>query len=193
MAALLIYDELRNSARKLDWESQFILRCRREIVADLRLAREINALCTRVIAIVDERERFVDELDLLMGRYVPDKMADFMKEVQGKDTPNLLQLRLTAMKLEAENLLQAFNVYFSHTSGDRLPARKGVVSLRSGRVQKKSVQHNVSKGSNITRFGYLNLCSLPVILDKSSLKSSSSHKELRITAECMIRTFKMIF
>ncbi|GKA06642.1 hypothetical protein Tco_0685866 [Tanacetum coccineum] len=100
MAALPICDELRNSARKLDWESQFILRCHREIAADLRLAREINALCTRVTAIVDERERFVDELDLLMGRYVPDKMGDFMKEVQGKNTPNLLQLQIIRRELE---------------------------------------------------------------------------------------------
>ncbi|GJZ27534.1 hypothetical protein Tco_0571787 [Tanacetum coccineum] len=53
MAALPICDELRNSARSLDWESQFILRCRREIAEDLRLAREINALCARVTAIVD--------------------------------------------------------------------------------------------------------------------------------------------
>ncbi|GJX33438.1 hypothetical protein Tco_0243293 [Tanacetum coccineum] len=82
MAALPICDELRNSANSLDWEPQFILRCRREITKDLRLAREINALCARVTAIVDQREMFVDELDMLAGRHVPDKMADFMKEIQ---------------------------------------------------------------------------------------------------------------
>ncbi|GJU87514.1 hypothetical protein Tco_1295060 [Tanacetum coccineum] len=100
MAALPICDELRNSARKLDWESQFILRCRREVAADLRLAREINALCAHVTAIVDERERFVDELELLSGRDVPDKMAAFMKEVQGKDIPNLLQLQIIGREFE---------------------------------------------------------------------------------------------
>ncbi|GJV72871.1 hypothetical protein Tco_1492866 [Tanacetum coccineum] len=36
-----------------------------EISEDLRLAREINALCARATAIVDERESFVDELDML--------------------------------------------------------------------------------------------------------------------------------
>ncbi|GJY80740.1 retrotransposon protein, putative, ty1-copia subclass [Tanacetum coccineum] len=36
-----------------------------------KTAREINALCAHVIAIVDERENFVDELDMLVGRPVP--------------------------------------------------------------------------------------------------------------------------
>ncbi|GKG25745.1 hypothetical protein Tco_0398891, partial [Tanacetum coccineum] len=56
MEALPICNDLRNSARSLDWESQFILRCHRKIVKDLRLAREINALCAHVTAIVDQRE-----------------------------------------------------------------------------------------------------------------------------------------
>ncbi|GKE30524.1 hypothetical protein Tco_1445908 [Tanacetum coccineum] len=87
MAALPICDELRNSANSLDWEPQFILRCRRKITKDLRLAREINALCARVTSIVDQREMFVDELDMLAGRHVLDKMADFMKQVQVPDVP----------------------------------------------------------------------------------------------------------
>ncbi|GJV89429.1 hypothetical protein Tco_1533367 [Tanacetum coccineum] len=100
MAALPICDELRNSANSLDWEPQFILRCRREITEDLRLAREINALCARVTAIVDQREMFVDELDMLAGRHVPDKMANFMKQVQGKDIPNLMKLQILGREFE---------------------------------------------------------------------------------------------
>ncbi|GJW14759.1 hypothetical protein Tco_0018892 [Tanacetum coccineum] len=52
-----------------------------EITKDLRLAREINALCARVTAIVDEKEMFVDELDMLAGKHVPDKMAEFIKQI----------------------------------------------------------------------------------------------------------------
>ncbi|GJV30925.1 hypothetical protein Tco_1391325 [Tanacetum coccineum] len=66
----------------------------------LRLAREINALCARVTAIVDQREMFVDELDMLVGRHVPDKMADFMKEIQGKDIPNLMKLQILGREFE---------------------------------------------------------------------------------------------
>nr|GFB54023.1 hypothetical protein [Tanacetum cinerariifolium] len=46
----------------------------------------------RVTAIIDEREMFVDELDMLVGKHVPDKMVEFMKQVQGKDIPNLMKL-----------------------------------------------------------------------------------------------------
>ncbi|GKC68062.1 hypothetical protein Tco_1100660 [Tanacetum coccineum] len=71
MAALPICDELRISVNSLDLEPQFILRYHREINKDLRMAREINALCARATAIVDERESFVNELDMLAGRPVP--------------------------------------------------------------------------------------------------------------------------
>ncbi|GKD25439.1 hypothetical protein Tco_1231653 [Tanacetum coccineum] len=76
MAALPICDELRITVNSLDWEPQFILRYRREISEDLRVAREINALCARATAIVDERESLVDELDMLAGRPVPDDAND---------------------------------------------------------------------------------------------------------------------
>nr|GEV96636.1 hypothetical protein [Tanacetum cinerariifolium] len=65
----------RGSVNLADWEPMFILHCQREINEDLRLASEINALCARVIAIVDERENFNDELDMLAGRYVNVRMA----------------------------------------------------------------------------------------------------------------------
>nr|GFA74144.1 hypothetical protein [Tanacetum cinerariifolium] len=41
---------------------------------DLRLARDITVLCMRLTAIMDEREVFADELDMLAGKYVPNKM-----------------------------------------------------------------------------------------------------------------------
>ncbi|GKC01126.1 hypothetical protein Tco_0987262 [Tanacetum coccineum] len=100
MVALPICVELRRSVNTPDWELQFILRCRREITKDLRPARKINALCARVTAIVDERETFVDELDMLAGKHAPDKMAEFMKQVQGKDIPNLMKLQILRREFE---------------------------------------------------------------------------------------------
>ncbi|GJU16750.1 hypothetical protein Tco_1144716 [Tanacetum coccineum] len=100
MAALPICDELHRSVSKVDWEPQFILRCRREISEDVRLTKEINALCMHLTAIVDEREAFADELDMLTGNYVPDKMAEFTKQVQNKDIPNLMKLRILGREFE---------------------------------------------------------------------------------------------
>ncbi|GKE09253.1 hypothetical protein Tco_1412804, partial [Tanacetum coccineum] len=92
MAALPICDKLRRSVNTPDWEPQFMLRCHREITEDVRLTREINALCARVTDIVDERESFVDELDMLAPKFVPVKMAEFMKQIQSKEIPNLMKL-----------------------------------------------------------------------------------------------------
>ncbi|GJV35889.1 hypothetical protein Tco_1408366 [Tanacetum coccineum] len=56
----------------------FILRCRREIAEDLRLAREINALCARLTAVIDERENFKEELNVLAGRLLKFKRVHGM-------------------------------------------------------------------------------------------------------------------
>ncbi|GJX35904.1 hypothetical protein Tco_0247461 [Tanacetum coccineum] len=74
MAALPICDELRRSVNSPDWEPMFILRY--------------------------ERENFVDELDILVGRSVLGKMAEFMKQVQVPDMPfSLLVDSLVAIRM----------------------------------------------------------------------------------------------
>nr|GEZ16456.1 hypothetical protein [Tanacetum cinerariifolium] len=81
-------------------ESMFILHCHMDISKDLRLAREINALCARVTTIIDERENLVGELDILVGRSIPGKMAEFMKQVQGNDIPNLMKMKILRREFE---------------------------------------------------------------------------------------------
>ncbi|GKB10473.1 hypothetical protein Tco_0844396 [Tanacetum coccineum] len=79
--------------RKLaDEHRDFSLRVNRDIAKDLRLAREINALCNRLTIVIDERHNFIDELNTLVVRGVPGKMVEFIGEVQGKDIPNLIKL-----------------------------------------------------------------------------------------------------
>nr|GEY16231.1 putative reverse transcriptase domain-containing protein [Tanacetum cinerariifolium] len=53
---------------------------RRAISDDLRLAREIDRLCGDLTAIIQEREHFVDELDMMVDRFVLKKTTKFMKE-----------------------------------------------------------------------------------------------------------------
>ncbi|GJS69272.1 hypothetical protein Tco_0702113 [Tanacetum coccineum] len=100
MAALPRCDELRRAVNSLDWEPMFILYCRHSIAKDLRPTREINALCARLTDVIDERENFVNELNVLVGRFVSENMAEFMKEVQGKDIPNLMKLQILGMEFE---------------------------------------------------------------------------------------------
>ncbi|GJQ90941.1 hypothetical protein Tco_0002080 [Tanacetum coccineum] len=94
MVALPRCDELRRAVNLPDWEPMFILYCRCSITEHLALAREINALCAGLTIVIDERENFADELNVLVGRFVPEKMVEFMKEVQGKDIPNLMKLQI---------------------------------------------------------------------------------------------------
>nr|GEY91657.1 hypothetical protein [Tanacetum cinerariifolium] len=102
MAELPKCEELQKTVNSSDWNVMFIHRCRREINEDLRFSREINALCAWLTDIVDERERFVDELDRLVGRLVPERIVEFMKEVQGNDMPNRLKLLILSREFELQ-------------------------------------------------------------------------------------------
>ncbi|GJX82005.1 hypothetical protein Tco_0331486 [Tanacetum coccineum] len=94
MVVLPRCDKLRRTVNSPEWEAMFILYYRRAISKDQRLARMINALCMVLIIIIEERDNFVDELDMLAGRFIPDKMAEFIKESQDKDTRNLMKLQI---------------------------------------------------------------------------------------------------
>ncbi|GKD21901.1 hypothetical protein Tco_1223604 [Tanacetum coccineum] len=56
------------------------------IIQDSRIARETNRLCGEMVAIVDEREQFLQELDAFPGRLILEKMAEFLRETQSKYT-----------------------------------------------------------------------------------------------------------
>nr|GEY82622.1 reverse transcriptase domain-containing protein [Tanacetum cinerariifolium] len=73
---------------------------KRKKLEDVRLAKDINALCMRVSAIVDERVNFVNELDMLEPKLVPRKMAEFIKEIQDKDIRNLMKLQIIRSEFE---------------------------------------------------------------------------------------------
>ncbi|GJU45671.1 hypothetical protein Tco_1202937 [Tanacetum coccineum] len=92
MAALPICDELRRSVNSPDWEPQFIYYCKRSKLDDIRLARQINALCDTLTNVIDRTWSFVGVLEMLAYKFVPGKMAEFMKEMQDKDIPNLMKL-----------------------------------------------------------------------------------------------------
>ncbi|GKB17405.1 hypothetical protein Tco_0851328 [Tanacetum coccineum] len=67
---------------------------------DVRLARQINALCDTLTDVIDGRESFVAELDMLAHKFMPGNMAEFMKGTQGKDIPNLMKLQILGREFE---------------------------------------------------------------------------------------------
>nr|GEY73075.1 hypothetical protein [Tanacetum cinerariifolium] len=81
-------------------EPQFILYCERAMSDDSRLARQINALCDTLIDVIDGRDSFIGELDMLAYKFVRRKMAEFMKETQCKDILNLMKLQILGREFE---------------------------------------------------------------------------------------------
>nr|GEV32730.1 reverse transcriptase domain-containing protein [Tanacetum cinerariifolium] len=91
-STLPICDELRRAVSTANWEPQFILYCQRAMGEDQRLAWQINVLCDTLTDVIERREKFVAELDMLVSKFVPRKMVEFMKETLNKDVPNLMKL-----------------------------------------------------------------------------------------------------
>ncbi|GJU71433.1 putative reverse transcriptase domain-containing protein [Tanacetum coccineum] len=67
---------------------------------DVRLARQINAMCDTLTEVIDERWSIIGELDMLAYKFVPGKMAEFMKEMQDKDISNLMKLQIHGKEFE---------------------------------------------------------------------------------------------
>nr|GEU59555.1 hypothetical protein [Tanacetum cinerariifolium] len=100
MAALPICDELRRSVNSANWEPHFIYYCERAKLDDIRLARQINALCGTLTNVIDGRWTFVRELDMLTYKVMPGKMVEFMKKMQDKDILNLMKLQILGREFE---------------------------------------------------------------------------------------------
>ncbi|GJY88079.1 hypothetical protein Tco_0502707 [Tanacetum coccineum] len=87
-----------------DWGSSIIYLLNqfweRAKLDDIRLARQINALCDTLTNVIDGRWSFVGELDMLAYKFVPGKMAEFMKEMHDKDIMNLMKLQILGREFE---------------------------------------------------------------------------------------------
>nr|GEX83672.1 hypothetical protein [Tanacetum cinerariifolium] len=88
------YDIMGRSTRRHTKEEAMILYCRRCIIEDFIIARETSRLCGEMVAIVDEKEQFLQELDALPRRLVLEKMAELLRETQNKYMQRMLQLQV---------------------------------------------------------------------------------------------------
>nr|GEX65558.1 hypothetical protein [Tanacetum cinerariifolium] len=72
----------------------------RAMCEDQRLAWQINALCDTLTDVIERRKNFVAELDMLVLKFMPGKMAEFMKETLNKDVSNLMKLQILGREFE---------------------------------------------------------------------------------------------
>nr|GEW67438.1 hypothetical protein [Tanacetum cinerariifolium] len=78
----------------------FILYCERSVNVYSRLAWEINGLCDCSNNIIKEKGNFVNELETLVGKFVSEKMCEFLKANLEKDVPNLMKLQILRREFE---------------------------------------------------------------------------------------------
>nr|GEZ35900.1 hypothetical protein [Tanacetum cinerariifolium] len=61
---------------------------------DYRMVREINRVCGELNGVIEERSCLLEELDILVGWLAPEKMVEFLKEIQRNDEERVLQLQI---------------------------------------------------------------------------------------------------
>nr|GEY70996.1 reverse transcriptase domain-containing protein [Tanacetum cinerariifolium] len=94
-----------------EWADMMALYCQNAVEEDSKFARRVGVLLKEMEAVYKERvdfikeleaviEMFVDELDMLAERHVPDKIANFIKQIQGKYIPNLMKLQILGREFE---------------------------------------------------------------------------------------------
>nr|GEX00344.1 hypothetical protein [Tanacetum cinerariifolium] len=98
MAWLPTCGELRSLSNSVHWEPMFILYCQRSVCEDYRLAGLINREATEVNDTIMVRDQFLEELDSLGVRHV--KMAEFLRELQMRDTETMAKLQVLVAEME---------------------------------------------------------------------------------------------
>nr|GEZ49281.1 hypothetical protein [Tanacetum cinerariifolium] len=108
-----------------EWADMMALYCQNAIEEDSKFARRVGVLLKEMEVVYKERkdekrlqrlcklrmdadlmdydkekEMFVNELDMLAERHVPDKIANFIKQIQGKYIPNLMKLQILGREFE---------------------------------------------------------------------------------------------
>ncbi|GJT05819.1 hypothetical protein Tco_0840281 [Tanacetum coccineum] len=75
-------------------------KCYNGMVANVRLAGQINWAALEVNDTIMVRDQFLEELDSLGVRHVPSKMAEFLREIQMRDTETVAKLQVLVAEME---------------------------------------------------------------------------------------------
>ena len=76
--------KLRNDANSNDWAEMVAFYCHQASLEDIQMAREVNAVCVKLVGIITERGRFIEELESVDNFFV-NKTVEHLRELQIKD------------------------------------------------------------------------------------------------------------
>ena len=76
--------KLRNDANSNDWAEMLAFYCHQASLKDIQMAREVNAVCVKLVGIITQRGRFTKELESVDNFFV-NKTVEHLRELQRKD------------------------------------------------------------------------------------------------------------
>lgn len=100
MARLCRVAELQQSSNSVEWDEMMIFYCRKKAIEYFKLSREINGVCMKLNGACIERGFFIQELETVAGKVVPQKTALFLRELQAKDDIKVAELQILGREME---------------------------------------------------------------------------------------------
>ena len=91
--------KLRTDANSNHWPEMLAFYFRQAASADVEIAREVNDLCMKLVNIMTERDRFIEELKSVDDRYA-EKTVDHLKEIQVKDDQKVTHMGTMTYELD---------------------------------------------------------------------------------------------
>ena len=92
-------DQLRAEANSNKWSEILVMYCRQSSAKDIEMARQMGAICGKLLTITQERLSFIHELETVGDTYAQ-KTAEYLREVQSKDDQKVMQMRIMVAELE---------------------------------------------------------------------------------------------
>nr|GEU98842.1 hypothetical protein [Tanacetum cinerariifolium] len=94
---VVFLEEMMNKEGSKEWQLADLVRKCREMVRKIEF---FLGKLMRNAKVIDERWAFIGKLKMLAYKFVPGKMAEFMKEMHDKDIPKLIKLQILGREFE---------------------------------------------------------------------------------------------
>ena len=91
--------KLRNDANSSNWQEMLVFYFRQASHEDVEMARQMSQLSVRLVSLMTERGRFIEELKTVDNFYAK-KMADHPMEVQEKDDQKVTHMLMMVDQLD---------------------------------------------------------------------------------------------
>lgn len=107
--------KLRNDANSNKWSEMLIFYCRQAATEDIEIAREISKLSMKLVQVITERGRLIEELQTIENMYV-EKTLEHLRQTQVKDDQKFMDME--RVKDELDLSARDKHVFISKLTGE---------------------------------------------------------------------------